>query len=386
MTEQELQYRKELAEMLLSEGMDEIDLQMRPELGLLPAEAALTAELDIQFPEGLAPAPTLPDPNTITTDPLPKADVVAITWTVDEQSALADVLTPGFGRNTWTRYNRRFDQFYVPLIRHGAPSLQAHRLGSWCLTNIGQTSVLCFKSELHLNQDGIFDGVAPGVATLPVKDLFKQIIEEAQPQLVITVGTSGGVFKNHDLGDVVVTRAAKFHCQREFKNADFNHGQIFKSEWEVPRKHFKTAVGLMQKFADKLKEPPIEGPTVRHTGTPFKAPVYKPDIKQEGFSGIPEFHPIMTTDYFEYGTSKNKLDEVCLAVEMGDAVLGLVAQELGSDAPNWVAVRNLSDPQINGDLASAIGDAYAVWYYKKFGYWTSVMSALTTWAIVAGLK
>jgi hypothetical protein len=29
--------------------------------------------------------------------------------------------------------------------------------------------------------------------------------------------------------------------------------------------------------------------------------------------------------------------------------------------------------------------AYAVWYYKQYGYWTSVMSALTTWAIIAGL-
>jgi len=386
MTEQELQNRKALAEMLLSEGMDEIDMQMRPELDLLPAEAALTADLAIQFPEGLAPVPTAPDPNTITTDPLPKADVVAITWTVDEQNALADVLTPKFGRLTWTRYNRRFEQFYVPLIRRGAPSLGARRLGSWCLTNIGQKSVLCFKSELHMNQDGIANAVAPGVATLPVKDMFRQIIEEAQPELVITVGTSGGVFKNHDLGDVTVTRAAKFRCRREFKNANFNHGQIFKSEWDVPRKHFKTAVALMQKFADKLKEPPIHGPTARHTGGPFKAPVYKPDIKQEGFGGIPEFHPILTTDFFEYGTSTNKLDEEGLAVEMGDAALGLVAEELGSDAPNWVVVRNLSDPQINGELESAIGDAYAVWYYKKYGYWTSVMSALTTWAIVAGLK
>ena len=279
MTEQELQNRKMIAEMLLSDGINEVDLQMHPEMELLPAEAALTADLAIEFPEGLAPVPTPPDSNTKTTDPLPKVDVVAVTWTVDEHNALADVLTPKFGRNTWTRYNRRFDSFYVPLIRRGAPALAARRLGSWCLTNIGQKSVLCFKSELHLNQDGIADGVAPGVATLPVKDLFRQIIDEAQPELVITVGTSGGVFKNHDLGDVAVTRAAKFRCRKEFKNADFNHGKIFKSEWEIPRKHFKTAVGLMQKFADKLKEPPIQGPTVRHTGGPLKSPVYKPDIK-----------------------------------------------------------------------------------------------------------
>ena len=386
MTDQELLYRKVLAEMLLANGIDELDLQMRPEPEKVLARGIRVAGLSIQFPEGLAPAPTAPNLATVTTEPLPQAEVLVVTWTVDEQDALADVLTPGFGRHTWTRYNRRFEQFYVPLIRPGAPSLAARRLGSWCLTHIGQKSVLCFKSELHLNQDGIFDAIAPGVATLPVKDLFQQIIQEVKPKLVITVGTSGGLFKNHDLGDVAVTRAAKFRCRREFKNAVFNHGQVFRSEWEVPRKHFKKAVELMQKFAENLKEDPIAAPTVRHTGTPYKAPVYKPDIKQEGFGGIPEFHPILTTDFFEYGTSKNKLEEEGLGVEMGDAVLGLVATEMGNNAPHWVVVRNLSDPQINAELGSVLGDAYAVWYYQKYGYWTSVMSALTTWAIIAGLE
>jgi hypothetical protein len=35
---------------------------------------------------------------------------------------------------------------------------------------------------------------------------------------------------------------------------------------------------------------------------------------------------------------------------------------------------------------ATLGDAYAVWHCKKYGYWTSVMSALTTWAIIAGLE
>jgi hypothetical protein len=42
----------------------------------------------------------------------------------------------------------------------------------------------------------------------------------------------------------------------------------------------------------------------------------------------------------------------CLGVsadlsEMGDAVLGLVAQEMGSQAPPRIAVRNVPDPQID---------------------------------------
>lgn len=377
--------RNQIAQFLLSRKIDSVDMEMHPKLDTLRLEAVLTTHLAIPFPDRLAPVPRKPNPDTTTTDPLPKADVLVITWTVDEQDALADVLTPGFGRKTWTRYNHLFEQRYANLIRPGSPADNARRLGSWCITQIAQKSVLCFKSELHLNQDGIRDGVAPGVATPPVKGMFQQLIEEVQPEVVLTVGTSGGLFLNHDLGDVAVTRGAKFRLQSEFKNADFN-GKMYKSQWNIPTKQFNKAVELMQAFAGNLKEPTLFGPTARHKGKPFTAPDYNPDIKQDGVGGIPDFHPILTTDYFEFGTSTNKLDEEGIAVEMGDAVLGMVTTELGASAPRWAVVRNLSDPQINGKLEKELQVDYAVWYYTKYGYWTSIMSALTTWAIIAGLE
>ena len=76
--------------------------------------------------------------------------------------------------------------------------------------------MLCIKSELHLNQDGVKTG--EGTATLPVKDLFKQIIAETNAKVILTIGTSGSVFDEFELGDVVVTRAAKFRLQNEFRN------------------------------------------------------------------------------------------------------------------------------------------------------------------------
>jgi nucleoside phosphorylase len=209
------------------------------------------------------------------------------------------------------------------------------------------------------------------------------LIEEVQPRVVLTVGTSGGVFRAHDLGDVVVTRAAKFRLQSEFRNAPYN-GQVFKSDWDIPVPYFSAARDLMQLFADNLAEPPLFAPTVRHKGRPFTAPKYTPDIKQDGKRGLPEFHPILTTDYFEFGTSTNHLELEGCAVEMGDAVLGLVAAEM-ANPPKWAVVRNLSDPQINGAVDQDLQVDYAVWYYTKYGYWTSVMSALATWAIIAGL-
>jgi hypothetical protein len=105
---------------------------------------------------------------------------------------------------------------------------------------------------------------------------------------------------------------------------------------------------------------------------------------------LPEFHPIVSTDFFEFGTSTNNMEEVGAAMEMGDAVLGLVCEEI-NNPPKWLVIRNLSDPQINGALPTKPASLnmqihWAVWYYEKYGYWTSVNSALTTWAVIAGLQ
>jgi nucleoside phosphorylase len=266
----------------------------------------------------------------------------------------------------------------------------AGRLGSWLTTKVGARSVVCFKSELHLNQDGIPTG--DGRATLPVKDLFLQLIAEAEPQVVLTIGTAGGVAADQDLGDAVVTRAAKFRLADEFANEEFND-KTFSSDWQIPRGQFTAARKLMEGFADQLVEPAFAPPTKRYPfeGSPVKpTPANRPNIKLDG-DDFPAFHPILTTDFFEFGTSANKLDEQGCAVEMGDAVLGLASAEL-DQPPHWAVVRNISDPVINADLPrnpNMVLDMqahWAVWFYEAFGYWTSVSGALATWGIVAGLN
>src|SRR5687767_12413479 len=93
----DMQYRKELARQLLAAKIDDVDLELAPDLRAL-RPALLAAGLPIAFPPGLEPVPKLlaatPDPN----DALPRADVLVITWTVDEQDAMCDVLTPGNDR------------------------------------------------------------------------------------------------------------------------------------------------------------------------------------------------------------------------------------------------------------------------------------------------
>jgi nucleoside phosphorylase len=218
------------------------------------------------------------------------------------------------------------------------------------------------KSELHLNQDGVKTG--EGTATLPVKDFFKQIIAEAKPRVVLTIGTAGSVYDDFTLGDVVITRAAKFRLQNEFRNEPFNN-KIYKSRWTIPTGRLIDAARMAQAIAPQLAEPPFAPPTkrFRFRGSPITAPSDKPDFKLDGRE-MPAFHPILTTDYFEYGTTTNRLDREGAAVEMGDAALGLACSEL-AHPPNWTVIRNMSDPVINGALPA-----------KQFH-----LNEQTTWAV-----
>jgi nucleoside phosphorylase len=377
---------EETARWILSLGIEPSDLELEPDLSTLPAEVLLTADLQIPFPPDLAPLPQQLIPFPSPTAPLPKADVVVVTWTIAELRALCDVFTPGFGRAKWPRYNRNFAQ-YLPKIAPQAPAQNAQRLGSYFPTKIGTKNVLCIKSELHLARDAIT--ISPGTATLPVRDLWAQIIEEAQPRYIFTIGTSGSVRGDCALGDVVVTRGAKFRLTKRFKNEPFN-GQTYTSQWTIPTRYFDKAAELMQRFASDLLEPPVGPPHLGFQPKHFaKAPPNTPKIHCDDNHDMPEFHPILTTDYFEFGTTTNNLDKEGAACEMGDAVLGLVASEMET-APKWAVVRNMSDPLINGNLSTReyhlnLQTLWAVAYYEAYGYFTSVNGALATWAIIAGL-
>jgi hypothetical protein len=98
---------------------------------------------------------------------LPKADVVVITWTAAEVDALADIFTCPYHiptglnitKNNWYLYDRNFQSKYKNQIRRGAPSRgpsdNVNMLGSYYLCDIGDKKILCFKSQLHVNQDKI---------------------------------------------------------------------------------------------------------------------------------------------------------------------------------------------------------------------------------------
>ena len=117
-------------------------------------------------------AQTGPTPRRSSNSPLPRADVLLVTWTVDEGHALSRVLTPGKdSHNDYLSYTHNFATISKKM-RNGCPAIQAKRLGAYWTTAIGKKSVVVFKSDSHMSQDG---------PQLPNIDVWRQIIQEVRP-------------------------------------------------------------------------------------------------------------------------------------------------------------------------------------------------------------
>jgi len=289
---------------------------------------------------GLAPK-TGRAPGRSSNIPLPRADVLVVTWTVYEGHALSRVLTPGKdSRNDYQSYTHNFAQISRKM-RKGSPALQAKRLGAYWTTTIGDKSVVIFKSDSHMSQDG---------PQLPNIDVWRQIVLEVRPKLVITTGTAGGIGKQFEVGDVIVSPVVRFDCTAKFKKKPFGRAHFASSAAKAT--HFATAGSLFKANAAQLPKENQRLPKI------IRVPV-----KGLGSS-------VVTTDFFGFDTSNDHyklqgLGDVC---EMGDAILGLVASDMGESAPRWLAIRNVSDPQIKADGLTLRQQAMvAAQIYKGFG-------------------
>jgi Phosphorylase superfamily len=315
---------------------------------------------EIPWPGNLGPK-TSTAPSGSGSGPLPRADVLVVTWTVDEGHALSRVLTPGRdSRNDYLSYTHNFSSI-ASKMRKGCPALQAKRLGAYWTTNIGGKKVVIFKSDSHLSQDT--RKLPPKNGTLPNQDVWKQIITEVQPKLVITTGTAGGIGKQCEVGDVVVSPIVRFDCLKWLKSEPFHDASYQDS---VPKPlFFAKAKTLFKANAGQLPKDNTRPPQILRTISPATS--------------------VLTTDFFGFDTSDNHygLQDLGTVSEMGDAVLGLVISQMGVKAPRWVAVRNVSDPQIKAEGTLQQQAAIAAQIYKGFGRWSSVCSAIVCWALIA---
>ena len=311
---------------------------------------------DIKWPQGLAPK-TGPPPGGRSGGPLPPADVLLVTWTVDEGHALSRVLTPGKdSRDDYRPYTHNYASI-ARRMRAGCPARLAKRLGTYWTTVIGGKKVVVFKSDSHMSQDG---------PQLPNEDVWRQIIEEVNPKLVITTGTAGGIGKQFEVGDVILSPLVRFDCISKFKRERFRKAHY---ESSLPKtKYLSAAKKLFKANAGQLPKDNTRQPLILKVPTHALA------------------SSVVTTDFFGFDTSDNHyglwgLGDVS---EMGDAVLGLVSSQMGAKAPRWLAVRNVSDPQIKADGLTIKQQAtLAGQIYKGFGRWSSVCSSIVCWALIA---
>jgi hypothetical protein len=84
-----------------------------------------------------------------------------------------------------------------------------------------------------------------------------------------------------------------------------------------------------------------------------------------------------------FGVVRN--DPLAHTEEMDDATLPLALSQLSAPPP-WTSIRNASDPQV----PSSVGDieAQKQWaedIYNKYGYWTTIGSAIACWSVIADL-
>lgn len=307
----------------------------------------------IPWPDNLAPTVVDPQPHNP-----PKADVLVVTYTAAEAQALGDVLSDGIPSKSWTKYTTGWDK-YVPHLTGTSPARDSKCLGGWAAITIGAKKVVLFKSDLHLSTDD---------ETLPVRMLLEQLVTAVKPELVISTGTAGGVGTSVELGDLLIADAAKFNCTTKFSHEPWAQRRYPCPNAPSGGPNLDLAISeLVPLNAGKLDPLTTRSPKLAEG-----------DIETMGYFGFAD-----PTDHF--GVVAN--DPNARMVDMDDAVLPLALEEMGASAQHveWLSIRNTSDPQPGSGKTVAEEEQWTHQTYKKYGYWTTVGSAIACWGAIAEL-
>ena len=154
----------------------------------------------------------------------------------------------------------------------------------------------------------------------------------------------------------IVSPLVRFDCISKFKSKPFAKA-IYTSKPADP-KNFATARGLFKANSGQLPKDNTRPPKIIRV-----AP------KQE-------HNGVVTTDFFGFDTSDNHYK----LWGLGDL------SEMGASAPPWLAIRNVSDPQIKAEGTLKQQAAMAAQIYKGFGRWSSVCSAIVCWASILTVR
>ncbi|XAT60823.1 hypothetical protein GN278_08815 [Rhodobacteraceae bacterium Araon29] len=328
--------------------------------------------------------------------PLPKADIVVMTWTATEWNALDHVFVSSDSEAHVTSHSFRSGWYWRSNDKYikGAYYLWGfYRMVE--ITNAAGEAlrVLLWKSDAHLAHPPWAGGLM---------QMVREVINEADPQRVYTIGTAGGATVNEKLGDTAITNAGTIRIKKpENKDADLNDKSVACTSWfpamDLNDKLqdnllFKLSNVVTDEYLEYLLCKAIHDP--KDGNTDWAGHYTVADFKNAAIEGLnapkglnKKDVPLLTTDYYfiSDGTDTDQYS----ALEMDDSVIGYVAGEMGRD---YVFVRNISDPivptktQSGGDIPTALREAWSGQIYQHYGFYSSMNGALLTWGTIAADK
>ena len=328
-------------------------------------------------------APQISDPSGYDkTKPLPKADVVILTWTDAEWAALDHVFCDSdvamsynaiadtkSWNGSWLFYARDFSSVAGELTGK-SPSKANQAWGRFRIVTINAKKVLLFKSDMHISTDSV---------KIPLINLVSQIIADAKPSLILTIGTAGGTRNQDDLGTVSITNAAHFLLDGEYKTKTFNN-KTYSSSW-------KTTAAKLAVVDKLLMETPVVTAHLQellakmNTKEKSNLTLAQVENKEIKPGAIPPklnilATPVLTTNGYGVGNTGGNYKDYA-AVEMDDAVVAMQASVAGTV---FGVLRNISDPVQNAALAEKIQQSWAGSIYNAYGFYSSFNGALAAWA------
>jgi len=310
-------------------------------------------------------------------DPLPKADVLIITWTTAETQALSAVMTSNHDyKATWYKYQHNSTPILkkVPqyVISQETNTLTLGAIGWLTMVKFNGKKVLLFKSELHPAVDGV---------ELPVIDLVQQIAKEAKPSLIITTGTAGAIGTRLKAGDAVITGKARFFLVHPKSYADFPGitGAVNFTSTIGPIK--KNYITKSNSQATGLAEPDINDICMAKGYPQLKR---TPIIYYDDIPGLTAFDAVSSNGFsMDDAGHKMGLQDLGAFNEMNDAFVAFALSQVSSTKKiPWLAIRNMSELQAP-DLSTATKNKWRQ-MYKDIGFYTTCNSAFACWALICG--
>jgi hypothetical protein len=358
----------------------------------------------ISWPDGLAPTPKPfadhPAGSVISGPLTEPCDVLVLLYTTLEIQALLDVFTnnPAWSadrKKTWYGYAHNFSEF-KPEIEgiNDDIALRDGLFGYLFPLMIGNSRVVLYKTELHPKTNG---------KDLPFIPVIKQLVGELKPKLVISTGTAGAIGSHIQCGDVVITQAARLHLQSTYPkfpklNTLSKHSTQLTNTVSVNDKYVSYAAnnftklslpGLSKCFAEFHDR----------AGYSFlKKNMSAPSIYLKGVNNVPGPQPmdIVSADYLTVDDNNNSegLQSLGTMNDTDDAFAFYAISTLDGAKPNWLSIRNASEPQVDvpkfpsGTSKNEIVDklkSLAGAIYGVYQYCTTLNSAFACWGVIAGM-